>query len=661
MPEKLRFEPQDTLTGHDFAFRQNHEMSSAQANETFIVDARFNRVLGKAGETLAFAKMQFKVEPEVQAKREAQSSHWDGIVGKLSQNQEVKAWEQKRKLTDRLPPDDPAKEQQMQELLNEYNNSPAIREFVAAAEKSSAAMSLSSSYDSIAESTSHLFAERKNMESPTAAGDRSLLTRAVASYEVEQLLQLGVCAEEKYGLDDQGQLFGISVQCDGVGVKTQRGTTPFGETQTCFLDTNYRDPKIQKGLHDLEVLDYITGQIDRHCGNIFIEPTSGKVTGIDNDASFPEIPRDEMLDRSPALCNKAVQGMPRMMHKDTADKIAAMDPEELRAKLRAVTPPNGGDGLSEAEIEGAVQRLKDLQEAIKNARLGQGGLEIVNEFNDDTYDRALEDQKNSPRVQGVIPRTSYIGAIEMQKQSIQEIISAGDSKHAFYKPKPDTPHKAKINPEYAAYLSMPAAEQQDYRTLQAALDKQEEKLAEIRRDMAKLEHPGMKERLTSLKHGGLDGARQHLLKQEHHLVKEMNARRNGLISMTARYLPTDEASPPVNGQQNPVQVSPPRSIHVNEALASQVKRIDPPEPSKVPKTKLNFAKGNDDAAAPMPEEKAGEAKLSVAAQLRRSENGQAHANHDHPQSVGSKIHPAEKVDPKPVAHERSGTSHAHHT
>ena len=37
---------------------------------------------------------------------------------------------------------------------------------------------------------------------------------------------------------------------------------------------------------DLQLIDALTGQVDRHGGNIFVDPKTGKVTGIDNDAAF---------------------------------------------------------------------------------------------------------------------------------------------------------------------------------------------------------------------------------------------------------------------------------------------------------------------------------------------------------------------------------------
>src|SRR5690606_12126903 len=113
--------------------------------------------------------------------------------------------------------------------------------------------------------------------------------------------------------------------------------------------------------------DYITGQIDRHTGNIFIDPNDQTVRGIDNDLAFPVVPREQML-QDQTNSAKSVANKPLFMHSDTADKIEAMSPAALRKTLESIPTPPGVAGLEPAAIDGTVQRLVEMQDHIKDLR-----------------------------------------------------------------------------------------------------------------------------------------------------------------------------------------------------------------------------------------------------------------------------------------------------
>lgn len=581
MPEKPSFEPQDTLSGQDFSFRQNKEMSSAQANETFVVDARFNRSLGENGETLGFAKKQFSNDPDLQLQREQAAEKLMARESKLKKAPGVQKFIEDRSML-RKPAEaialldkrlesarsslanaqqaeqqDPAAieaaqkevislQQERASAQNVMDNpalerkrlaevlrvNPQIAEYVKVAEKMKAAGALMGSNQAITNSSGNLYADKRMMDNGDMGGDRQLLSRAVASHEVDKLIGLNVCAQEKFGQDDQGNVVGISVQCDGAGVRSQFGTNEWGETKTAFLDIDYSAPEIQKGLCDLEALDYITGQFDRHRGNIFVDPDSGKVTGIDNDLAFPAVDRDEMIRSGEKLTEKAVVGMPLMMHEDTKAKILAIDPEALKSTLASVSPPDGSPGLGPDEIAGAVGRLKELQaELVKE----NSKIQVVPEFNDATYAQAIAAQAESLQQEGDINITSYIGAVYGEGEVNRQKVAEGDDLTQMRGA--DTVGKASLNMEYAAFKQqMNPSQQADYLALQAQVATLEDKLAEVRKDMAKMENPGVKEKLAALKHGGVDGTRQHLFSKEAALVKDLSSRMNGMKLMTAPHV-----------------------------------------------------------------------------------------------------------------------------
>jgi hypothetical protein len=270
------------------------------------------------------------------------------------------------------------------------------------------------------------------------ARQSNLLSRAVASSKVDDLLGMKVLAQEKFGVQENNQVVGISVGVDGVSATGKLSTG-----QNYRLDIDYSNPEIQKGLYDLEALDYITGQVDRHAGNIFIDPQTNKVRGIDNDLAFPRQSREAIVaHKSRDYNNKLVGTMPQYMHVETARKIEQLRPEDLRKTLAEIKYPgkeNRGQ-LHADEIEGAVKRLKDLQKEIKQMRK-EG--RVVDQFNNDTYQQAILNQnrsvdsaiqsnlagKKNPSQEQIkyatsieladSKKTSYLGTIEVEKRKIQ--------------------------------------------------------------------------------------------------------------------------------------------------------------------------------------------------------------------------------------------------
>jgi hypothetical protein len=134
----------------------------------------------------------------------------------------------------------------------------------------------------------------------------------------------------------------------------------------------FQSPEVRRGLMDLQLIDFITGEVDRHHGNIFISP-EGHVQGIDNDLSFGHKAQPG---------HGYNKGVPQYIDMRTAKKILAMPKEQL-VKLF--------DGLlTRSEITGAMQRLEHLQEviqaAIEQGRVNHGGWGAVD-------DSTLNDRK----------------------------------------------------------------------------------------------------------------------------------------------------------------------------------------------------------------------------------------------------------------------------
>lgn len=136
----------------------------------------------------------------------------------------------------------------------------------------------------------------------------------------------------------------------------------------------YTDPRIQKGMSDLQIFDAITGQIDRHGGNIYIDPATGKVTGIDDDSSMKDLPWGV------GRPYQKYPGLPPLVDRTTAQKVLALRPEDIPNILAAQRNDLGE--LSEMEIQAAEKRLRDVQAYLRTL---QGTPGIVDTWDGGTF------------------------------------------------------------------------------------------------------------------------------------------------------------------------------------------------------------------------------------------------------------------------------------
>lgn len=136
----------------------------------------------------------------------------------------------------------------------------------------------------------------------------------------------------------------------------------------------YSNPKIWPGLMQLQLLDALTGQIDRHAGNWFICNVDGalKIVGIDHDLCFgAQIRHPDDAGQGSVLSNNpmrtGVRGpvfhgvqMPPVVDVSMASAIETLSDARLAEII--------GDKLSPAEIAAAQTRLTALQGHIASLR-----------------------------------------------------------------------------------------------------------------------------------------------------------------------------------------------------------------------------------------------------------------------------------------------------
>ena len=119
-------------------------------------------------------------------------------------------------------------------------------------------------------------------------------------------------------------------------------------------------------ISDLQVLDYICGNMDRHAQNLFYQMDGdGNVTGIqgiDNDTSFGTIGKEA---RNKNVYKMIVPENMGVISKEMAEHILELKPEQLEFALRGQ--------LKEEEIRGAVERLENMKDAIRVSRKNLSG------------------------------------------------------------------------------------------------------------------------------------------------------------------------------------------------------------------------------------------------------------------------------------------------
>lgn len=257
-----------------------------------------------------------------------------------------------------------------------------------------------------------------------AAEDPRMGARAVASSRLDKALGTNVLADEAFA-ERNGQLGNVSAQVPGRALVENKN-----DKDGKLLSQNYgdvaagNDPAYQRSMSDLAVVDYLSGQVDRHGGNIFYDPaTGGGVKGIDNDLAFGQW--NHQNDKG--LCyGNGLDALPKQIDAETAGVIRDMTEDEFRASIA----PRPGDpqSLAPAEIDKTLERFRTLKLHIAGLEK-QGAL--IQQWDDQTFADACND-----------PTGTYIGRqVDQVKSTKGTGNSAQDSVTTI--PKAD-PKKAKF-------------------------------------------------------------------------------------------------------------------------------------------------------------------------------------------------------------------------
>ncbi len=176
--------------------------------------------------------------------------------------------------------------------------------------------------------------------------DPNLIARQVASYRVAKAFGSNLIAPEVFSTDSDGTTIGITAEVANATQAMKNGVDEQGKKIQEHTIFSFSKAKTQKDLADLQIMDAINGQLDRHLGNIFINKETGEVITIDQDQSHP-LPRSTNFSPVAETNNTLVEQFERgedgrLVYKqqqvdaETAEKIIAMEPDTLRGILEEI-------------------------------------------------------------------------------------------------------------------------------------------------------------------------------------------------------------------------------------------------------------------------------------------------------------------------------------
>jgi hypothetical protein len=154
-------------------------------------------------------------------------------------------------------------------------------------------------------------------------------------------------------------------------------------------DIDFKNPYLQQKMSEAHLLDFLTGQVDRHAGNfIYSKKQENKWHPylIDNDLSFPA--KLDSLDLKILVGSPILKQLPRLVEGETAKKILALKQENLEVTLKE-------NGLSDEEVASTIKRLDALKTHLNkllNNQYEDG--RVVEEWNDATYEKLMQKKDN---------------------------------------------------------------------------------------------------------------------------------------------------------------------------------------------------------------------------------------------------------------------------
>ena len=196
-----------------------------------------------------------------------------------------------------------------------------------------------------------------------------LIARSVASTRLDQRLGLDTIAHEFEAKHD-GRRGVVSGKTNGLALGDNRDKVDLS------------NPETQKGLANLQFFDYLSNQQDRHANNIFVDPDTGKVTGIDNDLSWGKKHTEKtgMMARN--------MGLPEQVSREMYDSFMGMSEDDF---IKTMAGDKGDyQRLGPEEIQAARERYQTMKRYLEGEEIEGRTATIVDEFGQDTHQAQMD-------------------------------------------------------------------------------------------------------------------------------------------------------------------------------------------------------------------------------------------------------------------------------